>query len=254
MNRPSMILIRRAVTGVIRRPSATITGFAMSMFFLVIYNAGLGGIGFLPQFSNGGYLAFILPFCVISLGIGSSGGAGQSILRDMSSGYFHRLRLSPGPGWAFIAAPIAADAFALTITSSLFLGAGLIFGVPLTHGIISFAGIILMSVMWGITISALSAALIIRSGNPQASQGIIMIFFSAMFLSTSFLPYELITSVWLKKVLWFNPVTYPLEGMRQLICGSFRGYFVSAGIAVTAAMALLSILFASYTARKAFEY
>ncbi len=254
MSRPELILIKRAVYGVIRRPAVTLTGFSMSLFFLLIYNSGIGGIGFLPQFRDGGYLAFILPFCIISLGIGSSGGAGQSIFRDMSSGYFHRLRLSPSPGWAFIAAPIIADAFAITITSSAFLGIGILFGVPLAHGFVSFAGVILMSVLWGMTISALSAGLIIRSGNPQSSQGVVMIFFSVMFLTTSFLPYELITSVWLKKVLWFNPVTYPLEGMRQLIHGSFRTYFVPAGIAVTAAMAFASVLFALFSARKALEY
>lgn len=253
MNRPEFIIIRRAVAGIIRRPGVTLSGFGMSLFFLIMYTSGLGGVGFLPQFRPGGYLAFTLPFCIISLGIGSSGGAGQSIYRDMSSGYFHRLRLSPAPDWAFIAAPIAADAFALVITSSLFLGIGLLFGVPLAHGILSFAGIVLLSVLWGITISALSAGLIIKSGNPQASQGVVMIFFSAMFLTTSLLPYELISSVWLKKVLWFNPVTYPLEGMRQLIHGSFRSYFTIAGLAVSAAMAVAALLFALRSARTAFK-
>lgn len=253
MNHSEILLIQRSVLGIIKRPGVTLMGLFMSLFFLVAYNAGIGGVGFLPQFSNGGYLAFLLPFCIISLGIGSTGGAGQSIFSDMSSGYFHRLRLTPAPAWVFVAAPIAADAVALVITSSVMLGLGLLFGVPLKYGIISFAGIILMSVLWGISISALSAALILKSGNPQGSQGVVMVFFSAMFITTSFMPYDLIETVWLKKALWFNPITYPLEGMRYLVNGKTQAFFVPAGFAVSGALAIASLVFACISAKKAVE-
>ena len=58
----------------------------MSLFFLLVYNAGIGGIGDMEAFGTGGYLSFVFPITIISLAMGSSSGAGQTLNADMQSG------------------------------------------------------------------------------------------------------------------------------------------------------------------------
>ena len=86
MNTANLLLINRGIFKLIKQPSAPIMGFAMSLFFLLVYNAGIGGIGSLDAFGEGGYLSFVFPITIISLAMGSSAGAGQTLNADMQSG------------------------------------------------------------------------------------------------------------------------------------------------------------------------
>ncbi|HNZ72739.1 MAG TPA: hypothetical protein PKJ43_08955, partial [Prolixibacteraceae bacterium] len=78
MRTANTILINRGILKLVKQPSAPIGGFAMSVFFLLVYNAGIGGVGNLEAFGTGGYLSFVFPIAVISLAMGSSAGAGQT--------------------------------------------------------------------------------------------------------------------------------------------------------------------------------
>jgi ABC-2 type transport system permease protein len=251
MNNAGILVIKRAVIGLIRNPGATLFGFGMSLFFLVVYSAGIGGIEFLPQFKNGGYLAFLLPLSIVYLATGSASGAGQALNRDMQSGYFYRLYLSPVSRAAFVIAPMLADAFALVVETVILLIIGAIFGVPFTYGLWSILGIIFLAVLFGITLSGFSAGVVIATGNPQTSQMLVMAIFPLLFLSTTFLPYDMISASWLKVVSWVNPVTYLMEGMRFLLAGSTPGWFLAVAFAFSAVSAMGAIIFAVTRANKA---
>ncbi len=239
-----MLLIKRGVLRMLRRPFALLGGLGMSLFFLVVYNAGIGGVEFLPQFGGGGYLAFLLPMSLVSLAMGSAAGAGQSLHDDMASGYFRRLYLSPVRRWTFVVAPITADAVATALGSFGVVTAGLAFGVPLRFGIVSAAGLLLLSLLWGTTLSALSAGIMVRTGSPEGARIVTTAVFPLIFLSTTFMPRELITARWLLLVSRVNPVTYLLEGMRYLLAGTASVDFFLLGLGLTSAGALAAILFA----------
>ncbi len=63
----NILLIRRAIVKLIKQPSAPLMGFGMSLFFLIVYNAGIGGVGYLDIFEGKGYLSFLFPMTIISL-------------------------------------------------------------------------------------------------------------------------------------------------------------------------------------------
>ena len=239
-----MLLVSRASSRMLRRPVALLGGLGMSLFFLAVYSAGIGGVGFLPQFGGGGYLAFLLPMSLVSLAMGSAAGAGQSLHDDMASGYFRRLYLSPAPRWTFVLAPISADAAATALGSLGILVAGLLFGVPLRFGVASLAGLLLLSVLWGVTLSALSAGVMVRTGSPEGARIVTSAVFPLIFLSTTFMPRELITARWLQATSWANPVTYLLEGMRYLLAGTAPLEFFLIGLGLTAAAAIAALVFA----------
>ena len=239
-----MLLIKRAVLGMLKKPFALISGLGMSLFFLLVYQAGIGGIGHLPEFSGGGYLAFLLPMSLVSLAMGSAAGAAPILHSDMNSGYFRRLFLSPQARWSFVAAPVAADGVATLIGSVGVLAVGALMGVPFRFGLASAAGLLAISLLWGMSLSFLSAGVMLRTGSAEGARIVTTAVFPLIFLSTTFLPRELITAKWLLAVSWANPVTYMMEAMRYLLAGTASEGFLLAGFGFTGGAALLSGVFA----------
>jgi ABC-2 type transport system permease protein len=250
MNSASNLLILRGIEKLVKQPAAPLMGFAMSVFFLVVYNAGIGGIGSMPEFGSGGYLAFIFPLTIVSLAMGSSAGAGQTLNADMQSGYFRRLYLSPAPRWILVMAPMLADTLSSLLFTGVLLGLGALFGLPFKFGIISVLGVLLLSLLWSVTLCGFSAGIMLRTGKHQSSAIVTNAVFPLIFLSPTFLPRELIHSQWLLSVSWFNPVTYILEANRYLLAGTSSKMFFFAGLGLLILLSVISVIFALLSSQR----
>ncbi|PKP03427.1 MAG: ABC transporter [Bacteroidetes bacterium HGW-Bacteroidetes-6] len=250
MNTANILLIERGIIKLVKQPSAPLMGFGMSLFFLLVYNAGIGGIGSLEAFGKGGYLSFVFPITIISLAMGSSAGAGQTLNADMQSGYFRRLYLSPVPRWILVLAPMLADTISSLFFTILLIVIGALFGVTFQFGLASVFGILLLSFLWSLTLCGFSVGIMLRTGQHQSAAIITNAVFPLLFLSTTFLPRELITAKWLLAVSWGNPVTYILEGNRYLLGGTSSAVFFHTGIIMFALTAVVSVIFALSSAKK----
>lgn len=250
MNTANILLIERGIIKLIKNPSAPIMGFGMSLFFLIVYNAGIGGIGSMEAFGTGGYLSFVFPITIISLAMGSSAGAGQTLNADMQSGYFKRLFLSPAPRWVLVVAPMLADTISSIFFTILLIVIGALFGVSFQFGLMSVFGILLLSFLWSLTLCGFSAGIMLRTGQHQSAAIVTNAVFPLLFLSTTFLPRELITYDWLLTVSWGNPVTYILEGNRFLLAGTSAASFFYIGLVIFSITSIFSITFALSSANK----
>lgn len=250
MNTINILFIRRGIVKLIKQPSAPLMGFGMSLFFLLVYNAGIGGIGSMEAFGKGGYLAFIFPITIISLAMGSSAGAGQTLNADMQSGYFKRLYLSPAPRWILVVAPMLADTISSLFFTVLLLVIGAIFGITFQFGILSVLGILLLSFLWALTLCGFSAGIMLRTGQHQSAAIVTNAIFPLLFLSTTFLPRELITTDWLLAVSWVNPVTYILEANRYLLAGTSPSDFFYTGLLIFTFTSMISVFFALSSAKR----
>ena len=250
MNQANTLLIIRGIVKLVKQPSAPLMGFGMSLFFLVVYNAGIGGIGFLDHFGDAGYFAFIFPISIISLAMGSSAGAAQTLNADMQSGYFKRLYLSPVPRWVLVFAPMIADTLSTFLFSVILVAVGAIFGLPFLLGIWSALGVLLLSLLWSLSLCGFSTGIMLRTGQHQSAAVVTNIVFPLLFLSTTYLPRELITSKWLLAVSWFNPVTYILEGNRFLLAGTSSAMFLFWAIVIFTVLSVASVFFALGSSRK----
>lgn len=244
------LIITRGIIKLAKQPTAPIMGFAMSLFFLLVYNAGIGGIGHLDAFGEQGYLAFIFPITIISLAMGSSSGAGQTLNADMQSGYFRRLYLSPVSRHMLVLAPMLADTLSSLIFTGILLAIGTLFGLPFQFGWVSVAGILLLSLLWALTLCGFSAGIMLRTGQHQSATIVTNAVFPLLFLSTTFLPRELITAKWLLTASWANPVTYVLEANRYLLGGTSPKEFFLLGLLILSFTALVSVVFALGSAGK----
>lgn len=250
MNTANLLLLNRGIKKLIIQPAAPLMGFGMSIFFLLVYNAGIGGIGNLEAFGNSGYLAFFFPLTVVSLAMGSSSGAGQTLNTDMQSGYFKRLYLSPAPRWLLVISPMLADTLSSLFFTVLLLIIGALFGLSFQFGFLSLAGILLLSFLWSLTLCGFSAGVMLRTGMHQSAAIVTNAVFPLLFLSTTFMPRELITADWLLAVSWANPVTYLLEGCRYLISGLTPASFFYCSVLIFSVTSLVSCWFAINSSKK----
>jgi ABC-2 type transport system permease protein len=195
-----LLLTKRNLTAIFRTPEALIPPIAISVFFLLIYESTLGeAAGFVPGLSGNSYLGFILPLSIVSSALAGAGLASQNLVRDIESGYFDKLMLTPVSRTALLLGPILAGAIILGLQTSIVIGVGLLMAVLLGTG---FAGF------------TVSAAL--GSGNAAVTQSAGFIFFPLTFLTASFVPLALLDG-WLKTAARANPITYVLEGMRDIL-------------------------------------
>ncbi len=250
MNTANIILINRGIVKLLKQPSAPLMGFGLSLFFLLVYNAGIGGIGFMKEFGDAGYLSFIFPLTIISLAMGSSAGAGQTLNADMQSGYFKRLYLSPAPRWILIVAPMIADTLSSLFFTTIIIVIGSFMGLTFQFGFLSVLGILFLSLLWSLTLCGFSAGVMLRTGKPGSAAIITNAVFPLLFLSTTFLPRELMNDNWLLTVSWGNPITYILEANRFLLAGTSPAKFFIIGVLVLSVTSVISISFALLSAKK----
>jgi len=207
----------RNLTTIFRTPVALFPPLAISIFFLVIYESTLGGAAaFIPNLSGNSYLGFILPLSIVSSSLSGAGIAAQNMVRDIESGYFDKLLLTPISRAALLLGPILAGALILGIQASIVIGVALIMGLESATG---FAGLLLvvgLAILLGTGFAGFTVSAAMGSGSAAATQGASFIFFPLTFLTASFVPLELLDG-WLKTAATLNPITYVLEAMRATL-------------------------------------
>ena len=245
-----LIMIARSLKGYLRQPAAIIPSFAISVFFLFVYNSGLGSVSQLPGF-KGSYLAFIIPVSIASGAVGGAGLAGQALIRDMESGYFTKLLLTPTRRLAIIWGPMVAGAVILVAQVLLILALGLLMGLDSKTGFLGLALVVGYAFLWGMAFAGFSVFVALRTRNAAATQSATLIFFPLIFLSTTFVPMEYISSEWLKVAAVINPTTYVFEAMRALLIDGWEVGRLLIGLAVVFAFASATGVLALWQARKA---
>jgi len=245
-----LLMIRRSLLGYLRQPAAIIPSFAISVFFLFVYNAGLGSVSQLPGFT-GSYLAFIIPVSIASGAIGGAGLAGQALIRDIDSGYFTKLLLTPTRRLALIWGPMIAGAVILVAQVLLILVLGLLMGLDSATGVVGLALVVGYAFLWGMAFAGYSVFIALRTKNAAATQSATLVFFPLIFLSTTFVPMEYIDAGWLKVAAYINPTTYVFAAMRSLLNDGWRAGPLLVGLAVVGAFASVTGALALWQARKA---
>ncbi len=211
------LLIWRNLVTISRTPEALLPPLGISIFFLVIYNSTLGNAaGFIPTLGGNSYLGFILPLSIVSSSLGGAGIAAQNLVRDIESGYFDKLLLTPISRAALLLGPIMAGALILGIQASIVVGVGLLMGLEPVTGLPGLLAVIGLAVLLGTGFAGFTVSAALGSGSAAATQGASFVFFPLTFLAPTFVPLELLGG-WLKTAARFNPITYVLEAMRGLI-------------------------------------
>lgn len=242
-----LMLTRRNLLILVRTPAAVLPPLLISAFFLLVYQSSLSNIAVLPAFGGQSYLGFILPVSIVSASLSGAGLAGQSLVRDLESGYFTKLLLTPASRGALVLAAIFSGAVMLGLQAVIITLIALLMGLQPATGVAGLGVVLGLAVLLGVGFSGFTVAIALRTGSAAATQGGSFAFFPLTFITSTFVPEDLLSG-WIKAAAPFNPITHLLDAMRATLnsgwdqAGLWRGILAACLMgALTYAMALLSL-------------
>jgi ABC-2 type transport system permease protein len=213
--RPSYFLMLRALRESLRQPAVEITNIFIPMFFFAVTVGAIGGVAS-RAFGVTNFVGFQMPVAILQAVAGTAGMAGLGTVTDIERGYFDKLMVTPAPRLSLVMGRLAADSVRAMILTVLIVVAGLLAGAGMEAGPAGALVIIALAGLFGLAYSGIGMAIALRTGSAQAAQAGFLIFFPLLFLSPALAPKE-VFSDWLKVLATINPVTYVLQGMRDLI-------------------------------------
>ncbi len=243
------LVTKRNLVTIFRTPAALLPPIAISVFFLVIYNSTLGGAsGFIPNLGASSYLGFILPLSIVSSSLSGAGLAAQNLVRDIESGYFDKLLLTPINRAALLLGPILAGAVILGLQASIVVAVAILMGFEPATGLPGLLAVIGLAVLLGTGFAGFTVSAALGSGNAAATQGASFIFFPLTFLAPTFVPLNLLDG-WLKTAASVNPITYVLEAMRGILNSGWDPQVIGQGLLACLALATAMYALAVYALR-----
>ena len=210
------LLTYRALIVNLRVPGIILPPLLISAFFLFVYQAQLGTVSgqFLPEGHS--YLGFILPLSIVSAALGGSSIAGQTLVTDISNGYFNKLALTPVNRLALLLGPMLANSVVVGMQITVMISLGLLMGLKPATGFLGLLPLIVLGVFLGAAFSGITVGIALMTGNPSATGGAGFLFFPLTFLTSTFIPYDQLQG-WIRIAATINPISYVLESMRSLL-------------------------------------
>jgi ABC-2 type transport system permease protein len=212
----TLLLARRAVREVWRIPAATIPALFIPVFFLVV---NLGQVNRIfptstPFLHGQHYVAFQIPVSLVFAV--SSATSGLAMVTDIDIGYLDKLLAAPIRRTAIVWGRLAADLARGVAVSVIVLAVGFAFGARVRSGVVGVLLLIVLSALWGVAYAGIAIAIALRTKNVQTTNASFLIFFPLLFLTPNFVPLELLAGP-LKAIARINPVTYIINGLRELV-------------------------------------
>jgi ABC-2 type transport system permease protein len=120
------------------------------------------------------------------------------------------------------------------------LALGFVTGVSFVTAVPGIVVFVLLAALWGVAFTGFPYAIALRTGNPGAVAASFILFFPFAFLTTAYVPKELLGG-WLSTIATVNPVTYILAGLRSLVSTGWDAAALSQAVLATAIVATISI-------------
>jgi ABC-2 type transport system permease protein len=214
-------IAHRSIKRTFRQRALLIFPLLFPLILFAINGSALSAATKIPGFPTDRYREFALALPFIQGALFISITAGTDIARDIETGFFNRLALTPIHGAALLVGQLGGVFVLACIQSTIYLLVGLATGVSITSGAGGALVLLGLSVVISFGFASLGALLALRFGTGEAVQAIFPLLFVTLFLSSSNLPRNLIKTDWFREVATYNPVSYLIEGVRSLIIGGW---------------------------------
>jgi ABC-2 type transport system permease protein len=199
-------LARRSIVNITRLPSAFLPSILMPVFQSIAFAGTFFAIIQIPGFPTDRSINWFLPLGTL-MGSGFAGiGIGFATIRDLETGFYDRIRLTPAPRSSLITGPLMAALARSAIVTTIVVIVGVCFGARPTHGLygllflyIAGLGIAALGTGWGL-------ALAFRFGDMRAAAIMQLTFFLMIFLTDAQTPLFIMDG-WLEAVARVNPFT-----------------------------------------------
>jgi ABC-2 type transport system permease protein len=206
---------------------------------------GLDRATSLPGFPTDSFYAFALAVPFIQGALFATMNAGTDLARDIETGFFNRLSLTPIRGIALLVGSLAGIVVLALMQAVVYLAAGLAIGVHVKSGILGALVLLVLAALVALGFGAIGAAIALRTGSGEVLQGFFPVLFVFLFISSMNMPRNLIEIEWFRIAATANPVSYMLEAVRSLIIESWDAETLLLGFAVALVVAAAALAFAA---------
>lgn len=242
--RPSLLrssqgLAGRGLRRITRLPSAFFPALAMPIFQSIAFSGTFFAITKVPGFPTDRSINWFMPLGVLMGSAFSGVGLGFSLIGDIETGFFDRLRMAPAPRNSLILGPLLTAWFRTFIVVTVVMCVGFALGARLTGGVLGIVtlyasgfGIATIATGWGI-------GLAFRFRDMRGAAVMQLGLFVSMFVSSAQAPLSVMRG-WLHGVARFNPITNILrlgrQGFLQGVTwsGTWGGLLAIAGLSAAA--------------------
>jgi ABC-2 type transport system permease protein len=243
------LLGRRAVVRTLRQPANVIFPLVFPLLLLAVNAAGLEQETNLPGFPTDSFLAFALAVPFIQGALFANMNAGTDLARDIQTGFLSRLSLTPMRGVTLLTGQLGGVVTMGVLQAIVYLTVGLVAGVEIAAGVGGVLVLLAFSALVALAFGAIGAFAALRTGSGEAVQGLFPVFFVFLFISSTFIPRNLMEHGWFHDLATANPVSYLVECVRSLIITGWDAEALALGFGIAAAIAAIALTLASAALR-----
>jgi ABC-2 type transport system permease protein len=164
----------------------------------------------------GEYVTYVVPGVILlAAGFGAAQTA-VSVAQDMHSGVIDRFRSMDVGGVAVLTGHVTASVVRNVVSTVVVFGVALLIGFRPSASPLQWLGAAAVLLAFMVAISALSAAMGLLAGNPEAAAGFTFFVAFLPYPSSAFVPIDTMPS-WLRGVATYQPVSPVIETVRALL-------------------------------------
>lgn len=246
-------LAQRSITRTARQPASAIPPLIFPIALLLMNSGGLRASTLLPGFPTDSFVAFALVVPFIQGALFSTMNAGTDLARDIQTGFFSRLSLTPVRGSALLVGQITGIVVLGVVQAVFYICAGLLLGVRFESGVSGVAVLLVYAAIVAAAFGALGSFLALRTGSGESIQGLFPVLFVFLFISSMNTPRNLIAVPWFQFLASINPVSYLIECVRSLIITGWDARALALGFGIAIAMGIVSMVAASWALTRRLE-
>jgi ABC-2 type transport system permease protein len=203
-----------------REPFNLLFTLTQPIIFLVFFSSLFQTVSW-PGYEGVSYRSFALSGIVAFAAFGNALAGGIPLLFDKENGFLTRLLAAPITRSSILVSRSLYVCLVTVLQVLIVLGLGVLLGAEIVTGVAGVAAIVVVSSLLGLGVTVLSLALAFSlpsHGTFFAIVGTVGV--PVVFLSSALAPPEAMPR-WMQVVVHLNPITYAVDGMREI---SLRGF------------------------------
>jgi len=233
----------RNLRNIRRLPSAFLPALLMPLSQVISFSGTYRGVTDIPGFPTDRSVNWFLPLAVV-MGSSFAGlAAGFSMIRDLQTGFYDRLRMAPARRNALLLGPIIAAAVRALIVVTLVFAIGTLLGARLTDGPLGLLTLAVAGVGMAVVGTGWGLGLAYRFGDMRAAAIMQLTLFLGLFLTEAQTPLDVMEG-WLHSVARVNPLTNVLRLARTGFLGEITWGDSWGGLLAIVALGVLAVWFA----------
>ena len=235
---------KRAIIAMWRQPSLVVPSIVFPLFFLALGTSSFARATDIPGFpAVDSYLDFAFAGAIVQGVLFGSVTGATALATDIENGFFDRLLASPSTRHGIIIGRLAGGMAFGAAQTAFFTAVLLPFGLTIAGGPIGALALVVAGTLLALAVGALMSTMAMRTGSSEAVQGSFPLLFIALFFSSAFFPRETMNGIY-ATFADLNPVSYLVEGMRDLVIDGLTVWAVARAVVLPALLALGAVALA----------